>query len=125
MLTGFNAFAADDVATLKARIADLETQVATYAAERAQITKNLETFDKFDLEAFNRRDMKRIGEIHADNVIVHNLDGTQTSLFRRIRKNCSSSSIRSSSRSRSALWDSATANGLRGSVSPKAGGLNL
>lgn len=25
--------------------------------------------------------MKRIGEIHADNVIVHNPDGTDTSLF--------------------------------------------
>lgn len=81
VLTGFNVFAADDVATLKARIADLETQVATYTAERAQTTKHLETFDELDLEAFNSRDMKRIGEIHADNVIVHNPDGTQTSPF--------------------------------------------
>lgn len=81
VLTGFTVLAADDVATLKARIADLETQVATYAAERAQTRNHLETFDELDLEAFNSRDMKRIGEIHADNVIVHNPDGTQTSPF--------------------------------------------
>ncbi len=81
VLTGFNAFADDDVAALKARIAELETQVAAHAAERAQTAKHLETFDELDLEAFNSRDMKRIGEIHADDVIVHNPDGTQTSPF--------------------------------------------
>ena len=41
----------------------------------------MKTFDELDLEAFNNRDMKRIGEIHADNVIVYNPDGTKTSPY--------------------------------------------
>ncbi|MEW8192564.1 MAG: ester cyclase [Candidatus Thiodiazotropha sp.] len=80
-LTSFNAFGADDVAALKARVAELEEQVAAHAAERAQTARHLEIFDELDLVAFNSRDMKRIGEIHADNVVVHNPDGTQTSPF--------------------------------------------
>jgi hypothetical protein len=74
------SFAADEE-TLTARVADLEAQVAVYEAERAQTARHLEIFDELDLEAFNNRDMERIGEIHAENVIVHNPDGTQTSPF--------------------------------------------
>lgn len=81
VLTGSSAFATDDVTALKARIAELEAQVAAHAAERAQTARHLEIFDELDLVAFNSRDMKRIGEIHADNVIVHNPDGTKTSPF--------------------------------------------
>ncbi len=80
-LLGANAFAADDTSFLKARIAELEAQVAAHKAERAQTARHLEIFDELDLVAFNKRDMKRIGEIHADNVIVHNPDGTQTTPF--------------------------------------------
>ena len=47
-----------------------------------QTKHHLETFDELYLVAFNSRDMKRIGEIHADNVIVHNPDGTKTSPFK-------------------------------------------
>ncbi len=76
-----SAIADDDIQVLKARIAELETQVALHDAERAQTAHHLGTFDELDLVAFNDRDMKRIGEIHADDVIVHNPDGTQTSPF--------------------------------------------
>ncbi len=76
-----NAFAVDDTSALKARIVELEAQVAAHEAERAQTARHLEIFDELDLVAFNSRDMKRIGEIHADNVIVHNPDGTQTTPF--------------------------------------------
>ncbi|MCL1057501.1 ester cyclase [Shewanella gelidimarina] len=81
LLTG-NAFAAESVAELKAQIAKLEAQVASHNAERSQTMVHLKTFDELDLVAFNSRDMARIGEIHADNVIVHNADGTQTSPFK-------------------------------------------
>ena len=77
---GFS-YAVDDVDTLKAKIAELQAQVDTHMAERAQTKRHLEIFDELDLVAFNNRDMKRIGEIHADNVIVHNPDGTQTTPF--------------------------------------------
>jgi hypothetical protein len=73
--------AGESVEVLKAKIAKLETQVAAHKAERAQTKEHLETFDELDLVAFNGRDMKRIEEIHADNVIVHNPDGTKTSPF--------------------------------------------
>ena len=81
VLLSANALAADDTRTLKARIAELEAQVAAHEAERAQTARHLEIFDELDLVAFNNRDMQRIGEIHADNVIVHNPDGTQTTPF--------------------------------------------
>jgi len=66
---------------LIARVAQLEAQVAAYKAERALTKRHLEIFDELDLEAFNNRDMKRIGEIHAENVVVHNPDGTKTAPF--------------------------------------------
>lgn len=74
------SFAADEEALI-ARVAELEARIAVHEAERALNKRHLEIFDELDLEAFNDRDMKRIGEIHADNVIVHNPDGTQTSPF--------------------------------------------
>lgn len=80
-LTVSTASASENVAELKAKIADLQSQIDAHTAERAQTAKHLEIFDELDLVAFNHRDMERIGEIHADNVIVHNPDGTQTSPF--------------------------------------------
>ncbi len=81
LFAAIGAWAADDIGMLKARIAELEAQVAVHKAERAKTARHLETFDELDLVAFNDRDMERIGEIHAENVIVHNPDGTQTSPF--------------------------------------------
>jgi hypothetical protein len=81
VLAATPSFAGESVAELKARIAELQAQVDAHAAERAQTKHHLEVFDELDLVAFNSRDMNRIGEIHADNVIVHNPDGTQTSPF--------------------------------------------
>lgn len=81
LVFGGHAYAADDVASLKAKIAELQAQVDAHKAERAQTARHLKIFDELDLVAFNQRDMKRIGEIHADNVIVHNPDGTKTTPF--------------------------------------------
>ena len=81
LLISFNAAAADDVAALKARIAELEAQVAAHAAEREQTAKHLATFDELDLVAFNNRDMKRLAEIHADDVKVYNPDGLLTTPY--------------------------------------------
>jgi hypothetical protein len=80
-LFGGVANATDDVAALKATIAELQAQVDAHATERAQTARHLEIFDELDLVAFNNRDMKRIGEIHAENVAVHNPDGTLTTPF--------------------------------------------
>jgi hypothetical protein len=76
-----HAFAGDSVAELKKKIADLQAQVDAHETERKQTARHLDIFDELDLVAFNNRDMKRIGEIHADQVIVHNPDGTKTSPF--------------------------------------------
>jgi SnoaL-like polyketide cyclase len=81
-LSGVNTvFAGENIAQLKQKISELQAQVDAHKKERVQTAQHLEIFDELDLEAFNNRDMKRIGEIHADNVIVHNPDGTQTSPF--------------------------------------------
>jgi hypothetical protein len=72
---------AADEKDLIARVAELEAIVAAYEAERALTKRHLEIFDELDLKAFNGRDMARIAEIHADNVVVHNPDGTRTSPF--------------------------------------------
>ncbi len=72
----------DNTAELKAKISELQAQVDAHQAERATTKKNLETFDELDLVAFNNRDLKRIGEIHADDVIVYNPDGTKTAPFK-------------------------------------------
>lgn len=74
-------FAEESIAQLKQKNSELQAQVDAYKKEREQTDRHLKIFDELDLEAFNNRDMKRIGEIHADNVIVHNPDGTKTSPF--------------------------------------------
>lgn len=76
-----NTFAEESIADLKQKIAELQSQIDTHNSERKQTGRHLEIFDELDLVAFNNRDMKRIGEIHADQVIVHNADGTETSPF--------------------------------------------
>ncbi len=81
VLMSFDAFAEDDVAVLKARIAELEAQVAAYDAERKQTAQHLATFDELDLVAFNNRDTKRLAEIHAADVKVYNPDGSLTTSY--------------------------------------------
>jgi len=81
LLNANSVLAEENIAELKQKIADLQAQVDAHKAERKQTARHLEIFDELDLVAFNDRDMKRIGEIHADNVIVHNADGTKTSPF--------------------------------------------
>lgn len=73
-----NVAFADNIAALKAKIVELQAKVDAHQAERVQTAKHLATFDELDLEAFNSRDMKRIKEIHADQVKVYNPDGTIT-----------------------------------------------
>jgi cell division protein FtsB len=69
---------ATDTAKLQARIDDLQAQIDAHKAERAATAKHLKIFDELDLEAFNKRDMARIKQIHADDVKVYNPDGTIT-----------------------------------------------
>ena len=69
---------AESTAELQAKIKELQAQVDAHKAERAATARHLEIFDELDLVAFNKRDMKRIKEIHADDVKVYNPDGTIT-----------------------------------------------
>ena len=77
----FSAAAEDDVEALKARIAELEAQVNAHKAERALTRRHLQLYDELDLEAFNNRDMKRLAELHTEDVLVHNPDGKQTTPY--------------------------------------------
>ena len=63
---------------LQAKVNELQALVDAHKAERAATAKHLEIFDELDLVAFNNRDMKRIKQIHADDVKVYNPDGTIT-----------------------------------------------
>ena len=80
-IASFAAAAADDVEALKARIAELEAQVNAHKAERALTKRHLQLYDELDLEAFNRRDLKRLAELHAEDVVVHNPDGKRTTPY--------------------------------------------
>ena len=77
----FSAVAADDVEALKARIAELEAQVEAHKAERALTKRHLELFDELDLVAFNNRDLKRLAELHTEDVRVYNPDGKTTTPY--------------------------------------------
>jgi hypothetical protein len=63
---------------LQTKVNELQALVDAHKAERAATAKHLEIFDELDLVAFNNRDMKRIKQIHADDVKVYNPDGTIT-----------------------------------------------
>lgn len=69
---------ATDTAKLHARIDELQAKIDAHKVERAATAKHLKIFDELDLEAFNKRDMERIKQIHADDVKVYNPDGTIT-----------------------------------------------
>jgi len=63
---------------LQTKVNELQALVDAHKTERAATAKHLEIFDELDLVAFNNRDMKRIKQIHADDVKVYNPDGTIT-----------------------------------------------
>ncbi|MEM1180780.1 MAG: ester cyclase [Acidobacteriota bacterium] len=56
----------------------LREKVTAFEAERAATAFHLARFDELDLVAFNDRDMKRLAELHADDVTVYNPEGTIT-----------------------------------------------
>lgn len=64
-------YAKPTVESLTAKVAELQAIVDAHKAERATTAQQLALFDEMDLEAFNTRDMKRISEIHHDDVKVH------------------------------------------------------
>jgi hypothetical protein len=68
----------EQVSALDAEVASLKEELKRFDDEREIVAGNLALFDKLDLEAFNNRDMNLIRQIHADNVIVFNGDGTVT-----------------------------------------------
>lgn len=61
-----------------AKIAELEAKIAIFEAEKSLEKKNIALYDKMDLVAFTQHDMKTIQEIHADDVLVYNPDGSLT-----------------------------------------------
>lgn len=81
MFMSFGAPAADDIEALKARIVELEAQVAAHKAERALTNRHIALYDELDLVAFNQRNMKRLAELHTEDVLVYNPDGKQTTPY--------------------------------------------
>lgn len=69
------------VVEMQKKIDELQAIVDAHNAERELTKKQLATFDELDIVAFNNRDMKRISEIHADDVKVTNPDGTLTTPY--------------------------------------------
>ena len=67
-----------EVETLRARIAELEQQLALYQAEKAQIEKNLAAFDTLDFEAYSKQNWALFDQIHSAHVKVSNFDGSIT-----------------------------------------------
>ncbi|MEM7309025.1 MAG: ester cyclase [Planctomycetota bacterium] len=67
-----------DLVQLRGENTKLRRQIAAFEAERATTALNLSLFDELDLSAFNGRDMERLAEIHADDVVVYNPDGKTT-----------------------------------------------
>lgn len=69
---------ADRSAELAEKVAMLQAMVDAYEAEKALEAKNVALYDKMDLEAFTAHDMETIKQIHSDDVIVYNPDGSVT-----------------------------------------------
>ncbi len=67
-----------EVKRLKSKVAELENELDRFRKEKETVRKNLSLYDELDLEAFNKRDMERIAEIHAPNVKVYNTDNSLT-----------------------------------------------
>ena len=67
-----------EVEQLKSKVAQLEDKLDGFRNEKKTVRKNLALYDELDLEAFNKRDMKRIAEIHAPDVKVYNTDNSLT-----------------------------------------------
>jgi ketosteroid isomerase-like protein len=76
LIVGFSSSCTD--ASLRKKVSELQAIEDSYNAERATTKKNMDTFDELDLVAFNKRDIKRIQEIHADDVTVYNPGGSIT-----------------------------------------------
>ena len=53
-------------------------QLKTYTDEKAQVAKNLETFDTLDFVVFSNQDWVRLHESHSRDVIVNWPDGHKT-----------------------------------------------
>ncbi|MDN5200686.1 ester cyclase [Fulvivirgaceae bacterium BMA10] len=67
-----------EVKRLQAQVSELKKELEGFRKEKETVRKNLALYDELDLEAFNNRDMKRIGEIHAPDVKVYNTNNTLT-----------------------------------------------
>ena len=68
----------ENITALQQKIIDLEDQINAFEKEKQIVEKNIALFDKMDLEAFTNQDMNTIKEIHSDDVIVYNPDGSKT-----------------------------------------------
>lgn len=63
-----------DNAAVTAALAEL----AQYQDAEARIAQNLETFDTLDFEVFTNQQWDRLHESHAEDIVVHLPDGSQT-----------------------------------------------
>ena len=72
------AFAATDDGGYSPEMQAVIDQLKTFTDEKAQVAKNLETFDTLDFVVFSNQDWVRLHESHAKDVIVNWPDGHKT-----------------------------------------------
>ncbi len=68
----------DNSRILQARIDSLQNELKKYAEERATVEARLIKFDTLDFEVFTHQKWDRLGESHADNIVVNWPDSRQT-----------------------------------------------
>jgi len=56
----------------------LKVEIDQIKADQAAVEKNLATFDTLDFDIFSHQKWDRLGESHADNIVVHWPDGHST-----------------------------------------------
>lgn len=70
-----NAASADEA---NPAVTALLEELATYQKNEETIAQNLATFDTLDFEVYSNQDWDRLGESHAENILVHYPDGSTT-----------------------------------------------
>lgn len=66
---------ADETATIPT---DLLEKLKAFQANEETIGKNLATFDTLDFDVYSNQKWERLGESHAEDIVVHYPDGTTT-----------------------------------------------
>lgn len=58
--------------------ADLLEKLKAFQANEKTITQNLKTFDTLDFDVYSNQKWDRLGESHAEDIVVHYPDGSTT-----------------------------------------------